>query len=57
MLLLNNLNIDMTVGEIVKTLSVYNKDNEVTINKQPITQLEVQCTGYIRIIEAKSKKS
>jgi hypothetical protein len=47
----------MTVGEILKVLSLYNKDNEVTINNQPITQLEVQCKGYIRIIEAKSKKS
>ena len=47
----------MTVDEIIKALSVYNKNNEVTINKEPITQLEVQCKGYVRIIKAKHKNN
>ena len=45
----------MTVGEILKALAHYNKNNEVQANGKPIEKLEIQCTGYVRIIEPKKK--
>lgn len=46
----------MTVDELINVLSIYNKHDEVTINNQPITQLEVKSNGYIFIIQSKNKQ-
>ena len=46
----------MTIGALIKVLSVYNKKNEVRINSEEINKIEIVCDGYIRIITPKKIK-
>lgn len=45
----------MTVGALIKTLSVYKKTNQVRINGEDINKIEIICDGYIRIITPNNK--
>lgn len=43
----------MTVGSLIKILSLYKKKYEVRINGEDINKIEVICDGYIRVMTPK----
>lgn len=45
----------MTIGTLIKILSIYNKKNEVRINGKEINKIAIVCDGYVRIITPKNK--